>query len=842
MLSNELIDYRLILIAHMICADQQIHSEEAKALHDLAEQVNASQQTIDETEKIFSQDKNHILLEDAARRINPNQRDESLRQVLAIAYVDGFFSPLEEEMAEKIAQIFGLSGQLEKIIEEAEKEFSVNSSSEDEALKPSLGLGAVILSGLNSPISRWLFGNLGKIAPENIGRKIEKLQREILLSGSGYDEAIKKCGDIAREDYQFAEKSLNKTKDSLDRLKGNIRNRLETVKKQAKGTGKSSSAEEIFAQLEETRKALTSEIIKEIESLRESLKAKQRALSHFSIAFMGKTKAGKSTLHAIVTDDGWEAIGVGKQRTTRYNRVYEWKNIRIIDTPGIAAPEDGGKTDEEIAQSVIDETDVICYVVTNDSIQETEFGFLKSLKEKTKPLIILLNIKNNLRDSRRLQHFLDDPNKPFAKDGTNDLRGHIERISRYAQQHYANGYFDVIPSMLLAAQMSRESEHERNKDKLFKASRIKDFLDSIQVSLIDYGTIRRSQTLLGSTVGTLEKPYKWVNKEMRTYQNLLESLKKKRDSVLKKVESAKHAALLSLGNEIRKVFQDVSNNAVTSFARDNWKADQSMMSSNWEKKLVDVRFNERISNTFQKVGEEFNSDVSEILKELGRELQLVAELSSGSFQFGKYDTDGTNKSIMRYGGILLALGSALAMFFTPLAPFAFAVGIIGSAMSFIGNLNKSEDQKRMEAAAKIASSLRSQLEKEQRTTTKKAMADFSNSIDRASRDIELYFDELIKGVQTITTELTNSQRQIQDNIDHLNCLYAKRIVDYALGKYEPLTEEGTSQIIAKVAREFGRSMKIQTKTNMRISVESQDKLKKILQEDVTIQTAETIAK
>lgn len=838
MLPNELMDYRLILIAHMICADQQIHSEEAKALHDLADQVNASQQTINETEKIFSQDKDHILLEDAARRINPNQRDESLRQVLAIAYVDGFFSPLEMEMVEKIAQIFNLSGKLEEIIESAEREFSANSFNEDDALKPSFGVGAAFLSGLNSPISRWLFGNLSKIAPENIGRKIEKLQREILLSGSGYDEAIKKCSDIAREDYQFAEKALNGTKNSLDRLKDNIQKRLETVKKQATGTGKSSSAEEIFAQLEETRVALTSEIIKEIESLRESLKAKQRALSHFSIAFMGKTKAGKSTLHAIVTDGGWEAIGVGKQRTTRYNRVYEWKNIRIIDTPGIAAPEDGGKTDEEIAQSVIDETDVICYVVTNDSIQESEFGFLKSLKEKTKPLIILLNIKNNLRDSRRLQHFLSDPNKPFAQDGKNDLSGHIERIHRYAQQHYANGYFDVIPSMLLAAQMSREVEHEINKDKLFEASRIQDFLNSIRVSLIDYGTIRRSQTLLGSTVGTVEKPQKWLAKESQTYQKLLESLREKRKTVLGKVKLAEQDALLGLENQIGEVFQDVSNKAVTSFARDNWKADQPTMIKSWEKKLKDVRFSERISNAYQTVGEEFKREVSEILEEVGREIQIVTELSAGNFKF-ESSNKGFFKKMLTYGSIFL--GSA-TVFFPPLAPYLLAVGIARLAVDWLGSWGKSEEQKRKEGADKIASPLRGQLQTQQVQVEKKAKDDFSKSCGQTERDIELYFDELIQGVQAITTELTNSQRQIQDKVNHLNSLYAKRIVDYARNKYEPLTEEGMIEVIEKVEREFGRSMIIKTKTDMRISVKSQSDLKKILQEDVTIQTAETIAK
>lgn len=39
------------------------------------------------------------------------------------------------------------------------------------------------------------------------------------------------------------------------------------------------------------------------------------------------------------------------------------------------------------------------------------------------------------------------------------LGGHIERIRRYAKQHYANDYFEIIPVMLLAAQMSREVEH-----------------------------------------------------------------------------------------------------------------------------------------------------------------------------------------------------------------------------------------------------------------------------------------------------------------------------------------------------------------------------------------------
>jgi hypothetical protein len=89
--------------------------------------------------------------------------------------------------------------------------------------------------------------------------------------------------------------------------------------------------------------------------------------------------------------------------------------------------------------------------VTNDSIQGTEFKFLQLLKDKAKPLIVLLNVKNNLRDSRRLEYFLKDPDKLFAMDGQSGLDGSIKRIRRYAKENYANDYFDIVPVLLLAA-------------------------------------------------------------------------------------------------------------------------------------------------------------------------------------------------------------------------------------------------------------------------------------------------------------------------------------------------------------------------------------------------------
>ncbi|BDA68515.1 hypothetical protein CAL7716_026810 [Calothrix sp. PCC 7716] len=220
-----------------------------------------------------------------------------------------------------------------------------------------------------------------------------------LWDDSDYQNAICKCQKIAYEDYKFTDLALQETETTLKDLRIGIQDTLESIWSNTSSNSTAKTAKEVAKQLEAIKQSLEEEIVKKIENVRESLDAKQRALNYFTIAFMGKTKAGKSTLHAIMTGEGWDAIGVGKQRTTRSNRVYEWNNLRIIDTPGIGAPD--GKTDEEIAQSVISESDVICYVVTNDSIQESEFKFLRLLKENAKPLIILLNVHKNFRDSRR---------------------------------------------------------------------------------------------------------------------------------------------------------------------------------------------------------------------------------------------------------------------------------------------------------------------------------------------------------------------------------------------------------------------------------------------------------
>ncbi len=829
------LDYCFLLLVHMVCADFQIHSEEMKALNELANQGNR-EHNITEMEKILAQDENHLSLPEVAKRVPPAQQVDAMRQLLAIAYVDGFFSPLEREMAEQIAQIWNWpNAEVRQILTEAENFLPAQFSNNDDERSP-LSLAARLLKNeKKSALARAVIAMAGKLAPETVGRKIEQLEREILLSGPEYNEAIKHCAKIASEDYQFAELALHRTESALSDLAQNLQQTSQRIDGTTKGKGQANTAKEVAKQLEGSIKVLNGEIIKELENVKESLRAKQRALNHFSIAFMGKTKAGKSTLHAIITGEGWNAIGVGKQRTTRLNRVYEWKNIRIIDTPGIGAP--GGKSDEEIAQSIIEESDVICYIVTNDSIQESEFAFLKLLKDKAKPLIVLLNVKYNLRDPRRLEHFLNNQNKLFAMEGNSGLQGHFDRIRRYAQQYYANDYFPIVPVMLLAAQMSNEPEHQEHKDRLFKASRIQDFLDSIRESLIQHGAIRRSQTLLGSTVGAIADPDKWITEQSQFYQQLTNTLKTKRKKIDRDIQKSQRDALEYLQQEIEEVFQEAFN-VIPSFAEEHWSSTENQMDRGWQRRLRAIRFEERLKNSYGVTSEKFKGQVQESIEEVGRELELIAQLGSGSFSFREQDSFDL-KNVVKIGGTILTIAGSLLMF-TPLAPVGIVIGVVGAIAGIVSWFFISKEQKRREAVNKISNSLHKQMARYRKEILGQSQNNFNSySADIASH-IQNYFDDLIYGLEAIATQLQATKNKLDDADNYLNRAYAKRIVDWCLRKYELLTDLAINTTIAKVDRDFGRSMTIYPKSEIILQKFQPDEIKQVLQEDVSFAQTEDL--
>jgi predicted GTPase len=139
--------------------------------------------------------------------------------------------------------------------------------------------------------------------------------------------------------------------------------------------------------------------------------------------------AGKSTVREAITRGDGQTIGKGAQRTTRDVQEYEWNNLRIIDTPGFGAY--NGQEDTQVAHEILEQSDVVLFMLNSDSIQESTFVELEHVHKLNKPLIFVLNMKKDLENEGNRRRALKNPEKYIFKE--DEIQGHTERLKKPRQ-------------------------------------------------------------------------------------------------------------------------------------------------------------------------------------------------------------------------------------------------------------------------------------------------------------------------------------------------------------------------------------------------------------------------
>ena len=202
-----------------------------------------------------------------------------------------------------------------------------------------------------------------------------------------YKTALQHCATVAHEEYENAQKALAEAETLIQELRRGMKAvRIDT---QA-----GSTVQNAQASLADLNRRLDRIVTEQLTATSASLAKKKSRLEKFTVTLFGRTMSGKSTIREALTHGDGGTIGKGNQRTTRDLREYEWNQLRIVDTPGIGAY--AGKADSEIAKSVIDESDILLFLVSSDSIQEASFRAMQDLRDQNKPVIFVLNVKHDL--------------------------------------------------------------------------------------------------------------------------------------------------------------------------------------------------------------------------------------------------------------------------------------------------------------------------------------------------------------------------------------------------------------------------------------------------------------
>jgi len=374
------------------------------------------------------------------------------------------------------------------------------------------------------------------------------------------------------------------------------------------------------------------------------LSKKQNNLSNFTVTLFGRTKAGKSTIREALTDGFGETIGKGAQRTTRDIKRYYWNELLIIDTPGIAAFK--GEDDVHIAESVIDESDLILFLVTSDSIQQSEFEKLANLKAQNKPIIILLNVKYDLENELRRKRFLENYFKVVSNEGQ---EGNIEHLKSLSMQYFHHSHIEIIPIHAMAAFLSNSQDDKQDKELFYSASRMNSVKHILRHMIINQGIQKRSQTFRDDYIFYLNSLHSIYWEYYRKMKPRYSFLRKKHNQLIKWFDKFIPDANEYIEGQVKSMFEPLYNE-IDDFI-DNYAGNIEAQSI-WEDKFNEIKVEENSENIIKQVQE----DIKKYLEEFSR--QIAFEYENINFDENISISDlkkGVTGRVARWGSAALGM-------------------------------------------------------------------------------------------------------------------------------------------------------------------------------------------
>lgn len=745
------LDYNKIaylLGCYMVIVDKEINQMEVEVLDNYLP-LSKEDELYHQRMQIFSDDEERMKLKDLLDKLvmanySVAQKTEIVTLLARIAYGDDYMATSELELLNKVGKLLKLD--IDQIIEETQSESNKR-----------------IASSQLSSLKRFV-GKMENTIYQNFANSDRKSVVDMMLGGLGYSASIAQITEDAEKDLARVTRII----DDLNGMLNEEYNHLATIKPSSKKVSKEVlKIEEIIQGI---RGSFNEIIDNSLTSNREVLDKKRRNIRYFTIAFMGRTKAGKSTLHKVITQQENDDIGVGKLRTTRYNRSWYWNKLRIVDTPGIGAP--GGEADTEIAKSIIDEADVVCYVVTSDSIQETEFDFFSTIKERNKPLYIILNVKSNLNQAIRLKRFIANPNDWRIGDGPQSIKGHIERIHDKLDGKYNMDAVRIIPIHLLAAQIALSGEQDSKTSKiLFEASNISEFTNSVKKEVQLSGSLKKSLSVIDGTSYQINTIWHKIYTDLKSLKEGNEVLKKKQAKnhmFFKKELAQVEQYLMDIFKNTKKEFK----NRASTFASEHY--DDEEAGKAWSNDAVVKSINKRLE---QQIQERFN-DLNEKIKSELEEMIMDMRISLATNNIGSNVSGESVTNTRLAANVFVSVISATLFVWNPLGWSVAVLAVVGIIGSFLSSLFTSKSEKIRKATDKLRKQLYDSIDSGIDKNLKQVLENTRKSINDTYKSIDSVLKAYTKNADDIITDMDRLVKQVQEKENAINSLVSLRILDF----------------------------------------------------------------
>ena len=791
-------------MAYMMVSDNNIYDIEWYELSRILS--TCDEEVVNNTYKIIMDREDRITRDEVISALKQYPENEIITTVehgMRLAYSDGRYTEEERDLFKYLASKLNIDERVIKGIED--KIIKENSREKNKRIKDN-----------KDYINRY---EKCLLADEDFIKSVDRIRKDshtnVLFSKN------------------VLESNIRRERTILTILKDEVKNRESSSLELSELTD-----DDIYNQFKDMNSAIKQIVDEGDEDLKGLLVTQEKTQEKFTITFMGRTKAGKSTLHSILLGGlNSEFIGQGQTRTTRYNYVYDWNDIRIVDTPGIGAP--GGQKDTDIARSVSDESDLIIYVVTSDSIQETEFDFMAELKERNKPILILLNKKENFfRTEKKKEAFLNDPSGWRTSDeGKEELNGHITRIKTYIRNNldFSEELIRIIPVHLLAARKSQEEDNPEVAEKFYEGSNIKELLDYICDTVKESGALRKAQTVYDGSVYHMMTYNDVVSEQLKAITKLREIYNSGWAKAISKIETESAIIEEKMIAAVNNEFNTFLNDEVNSFVNINYKVrKEQIIKEKWNTFIKGAKLDERIDARIKALTVEFETNVESIIKTYNEEFRFFMD---------SVDINAKLVTVTDYIFIMRLVNSAGVIVtgcFPPAAIIGAIVGtVVGEGLSLADKIlmssrgGKSREEYNQE---KLFKAIKDGVEKSRWKTIKSVRDVIHDSLKRNLENIRLYQRRMVKTFDRISEKLADINGLQEGKIQELNEMYARNILNYmAEDPFLDLSENHDDGFVLNVNREYGKAMKIGIPYGVKIRLRKNEySVEKVIQEKFRI--------
>lgn len=575
-----------------------------------------------------------------------------------------------------------------------------------------------------------------------------------------YLSSLQSCNRIAREEYITVQGYF----ECCDTIIEALRKKLQGVIKH--GCQTLSEDKMVEDGLTSMLQDLERDYGKLLSKRNANLAKQKRSLDCFNVMLFGRTMAGKSTIREAITRGDGQTIGKGAQRTTRDVKEYEWNNLRIIDTPGFGAY--NGQEDTQIAHEILEQSDVVLFMLNSDSIQESTFVELEHVHKLNKPLIFVLNMKKDLENDGNRRRALRSPEKYIFKE--EDIQGHTERLKNLAGRAGINpSTVRIIPIHAQAAFLATTVSGKEGSQ-LHELSRIDNVLNALIGEVEGNGPIRRVQTFLDSSLHHVDEQSLLVLSQRDRLTKLLQQYESSLTRISQwKVKTLRDAPRL-LSKEVDVAFKPLVD-SVADFVDDHIEDENAAVA--WERHYKSLKITKKVERSVQALAEQVVEELQDFNREMneGLDITLSFEVAHDGRNFSEFDF----KRINGWGSAIAGVISTIAFFnsWNPVGWVAAGVGIVFTIFSFFSD---SRAKKLKEAKSKQRQVLLEDVEESKRKIKANLESWFDINLYRAViLPTEHNLSLLCKALNGFISELDSTDSQLYTLRHEINFRLLNRV-------------------------------------------------------------------